>query len=156
MSTKYCLDTSAILDGWVRYYPPDVFDTLWKKINAAVDNGDLKAPEEVFVELQKKSDDVAKWAKARKDDLFVPFDEEIQIEANRVLDAYPNLVDQRPSNSQADPFVIALAKIRNITVVTCEKNLGTEKKPRIPIVCKHFSVKCISLLEMFRAEGWTH
>src|ERR1022692_867540 len=28
----YCIDTSALVDGWIRYYPPDVFPPLWTKL----------------------------------------------------------------------------------------------------------------------------
>jgi hypothetical protein len=32
----YRLDTSGLLDGWVRYYSPDVFPSLWKQMETAV------------------------------------------------------------------------------------------------------------------------
>jgi hypothetical protein len=29
---RYSIDTSAILDGWRRHYPPDVFPPLWTSL----------------------------------------------------------------------------------------------------------------------------
>ncbi|MCK5602211.1 DUF4411 family protein, partial [Candidatus Pacearchaeota archaeon] len=74
---KYCIDTSAILDGWVRYYPPDVVPGLWEKLENLISNGQLIATEEVLYELEKKKDDVYKWAK-KHEKMFVPIDEKIQ------------------------------------------------------------------------------
>ena len=37
----YCVDTSGWLDGWQRHYPPDVFPTLWAKIDALVTAGEI-------------------------------------------------------------------------------------------------------------------
>jgi hypothetical protein len=56
----FCVDTSAWLDGWRRYYPRDVFQTLWANIEALVDSGEILASEEVYVEIAKKDDDPAR------------------------------------------------------------------------------------------------
>jgi hypothetical protein len=53
----------------------------------------------------------------------------------------------------ADPFVIAKAGTDGFTVVTMEK-----LKPggaKIPNICKHFNVSCITLEDFMAAEGWT-
>ena len=55
---RYSIDTSAILDGWRRYYPPDTFPGLWDKLDSLIEEGHLAATEEVLIELEKKDDDV--------------------------------------------------------------------------------------------------
>ncbi len=53
----------------------------------------------------------------------------------------------------ADPFVIARAACENRTVVTNEV-----KKPnavKIPNICEHFGVNCMSLEEFMEAEKWS-
>jgi hypothetical protein len=40
---SYCIDTSALIEAWVRYHPPDVFPTLWNQIDDLVDSGRLVA-----------------------------------------------------------------------------------------------------------------
>lgn len=54
----YSLDTSGLLDGWVRYYSPDVFPSLWKQMEAAAANGTIVAVQDVLLELERQDDDV--------------------------------------------------------------------------------------------------
>src|ERR1022692_3687226 len=54
----YCIDTSALVDGWIRYYPPDVFPPLWTKLEDMIHAKQLIAPDEVLTELSKKEDDL--------------------------------------------------------------------------------------------------
>lgn len=62
---KYSVDTSALLDGWRRYYPPDVFPPVWKKLDELIEDKILIASEEVLFELKRKDDDVYSWARDR-------------------------------------------------------------------------------------------
>ena len=89
------MDTSALLDAWVRRYPPDVFPALWERIEEAVQAGDLGASDEVLIELAKKDDEIHSWAKARKAVMFVPIDEEQQQHVSSILSAHERLVDTR-------------------------------------------------------------
>lgn len=147
----YCLDTSTLVGAWVRSYPPDVFPGLWAKLEEMADGGDVISPEEVLNELEAKADDLYSWAKERST-MFVPLDGEQMQATNKVLAAFPRLVGELAERNRADPFVIALARVRSVTVVTEERG-GTEKRPRIPLVCSHFGVPCIGTLEFIRANG---
>ena len=60
------MDTSAWLDGWARDYPPDVFPSLWEKIDELIANGTICSTEEVYIELKKKDDSLIEWMKTRK------------------------------------------------------------------------------------------
>lgn len=150
---KYSIDTSALLDAWVRYYPPDVFASIWEKLSQVATNGTLIATEEVLFELEKKDDDVFKWAKSHSG-MFLPVNEPIQLEVTSILGAHPRLVDTRRERSGADPFVIALAKIESCTVVTSERATGNLGKPNIPDVCSQMNIRCLHLLDMYRELGW--
>lgn len=145
----YCVDTSGWLDGWQRHYPPDVFPSLWAKIDALITNGEIISSEEVYFELQRKSDDMHDWIKARKQ-MLVALDEAIQIRASALLAEYPRLVDTLRGRSKADPFVIATAMERNAVLVTGEIISGNLDKPRIPDVCQVKSIRCINFLQMIR------
>jgi hypothetical protein len=57
--------------------------------------------------------------------------------------------------NRADSFVIGLAKVKDAIVVTGEKSIGTRDRPRIPIVCDHFSIGHRTMLELIREKGWT-
>ena len=54
--------------------------------------------------------------------------------------------------NHADPFVVALAKIHNLTVVTYENPRSTAN--RIPAACKIFDVKCINFVTFLRQVGF--
>jgi hypothetical protein len=116
---SYSIDTSALLDGWVRYYPPEVFPCLWNRIDTLIDAGLLVASEEVNGEIQKKQDELAEWAKHRKM-LFVPADDETQIVLTEIMATHGDLVNIKTGGSGADPWVIALARVRGLTVVSGE------------------------------------
>ena len=151
---KYSIDTSAILDGWIRHYPPDVFPKLWDRIDELIKDGNLRATEEVLFELEKKADEVYKWAKS-KSGLFVPIDNDIQVAVAGILAKYERLVDARRNRSTADPFVIALAQMNSSKVVTVEQPTNNLSKPRIPDVCIDLEIQSITLLQLVREEGWT-
>lgn len=86
--------------------------------------------------------------------MFVPLDADIQQAARSVLAAFPLLVKAFSTRNQADPFVIATAKVRGVTVVT-EERFGSAAKPRIPDVCKVTGIKCIDVVTFIREQGWT-
>ena len=144
----YCVDTSGWLDGWQRHYPRDVFPSLWAKLEELIAKGEIIASEEVYWELQRKSDDLHDWIKDRKQ-MLVPLEEAIQYRATELLAEFPRLVDTLRGRSKADPFVIATALERDAVVVTGESP-GNLDKPRIPIVCQVKGIRCISFLEMIR------
>ena len=56
----YSIDSSGILDAF-RYYPPDVFGTIWARMDHAADNGVIVAVDEVYRELEKKDNVAFQW-----------------------------------------------------------------------------------------------
>lgn len=149
---RYSIDTSALLDGWRRYYPPDVFPDVWTGLEELIEKGEIRATEEVFVELEKRDDEIFGWAKSRKESLFVPIDDRIQERVAAILGQHERLV--RHNRSGADPFVIGLAMIEGCTVVTGERPSGNLDKPKIPDVCGALEVPWLDLLGLFRQQGW--
>ncbi len=149
----YSLDTSAILDGWNRHYPPDVFPSLWDKLDELIDKGEIRAVDEVLHELRRKDDAVYKWAKQRTH-LFLPLDEDIQKAAADILGKFQELVNDRKGRSSCDPFVIALAKVNGCVVITGESRTNKIKSPKIPDVCYGIGIKAIRLLDLIREQGW--
>ncbi len=148
----YSIDSSGILDLF-RYYPPDVFPTIWTQMDVAASSGRLFAIDEVYRELEKKDDAAFQWLKAHRG-MVVALDTEIQQRVTVILAAHPRLVDTRKNRSSGDPFVIALAYSRGLSVVTGETASGVLAKPNIPDVCGALKITCINVLAMFRSEGW--
>jgi len=146
----YCIDTSALIDLHTNHYPPDIFPGLWKDLESLVYHGLLIAPDEVFQEICRKDDGLAKWGKSNRK-MFIPLDSD-QIQAvSNILERFPGLVDQNKTIPDADPFIIALAKCRAWTVVTSERPNNSPDRPRIPNVCNSINVRWITLLEFSRA-----
>lgn len=150
----YCLDSSVLIESWVRLYPPDLFPSLWDKFDHMIDEGHLVASEEVLHEIEAKQDGLYRWVKTRSK-LFLPTDEATQTVVKEILEKFPKLVDTMKNRNRADPFVIALARVTSSIVVTEEKNTGTPDRPRIPIVCEHYNIKCMNILGLIRQQGWT-
>jgi len=148
----YSIDSSGILDLF-RYYPPDVFPTIWTQMDGAVSTQAILAVDEVYRELEKKDDVAFQWLKARRA-IVIDLDTDIQKAVAALLAVHPRLVDTRKNRSSGDPFVIALAQIRGLSVVTGEKPSGVLAKPNIPDVCTALKIPCLNVLSMFRKEGW--
>ncbi len=148
----YCFDTSALIECWSRSYPPDVFPGLWRKLEVSIAHKTVLCPDEVRIELARQDDALADWVDAHPY-LFVPLDAAIQVATSEVLAAHPMLMKATKNRNGADPFVIALARVRGLIVVTEERG-GTTAKPKIPSVCAALGVRCMSLLGFIRAQGW--
>lgn len=149
----FSIDTSAILDGWRRYYPPATFPGVWTKIDDLITAGQLRASVAVLKELEKRDDELLAWAKNRPT-LFVEIDEDVQMHLKKVMTNHGRLVEQAKGRSGADPFVIALAMKYQCSVVTGEKPTGKIEKPKIPDVCNALGLQWMSLLEMMQKLEW--
>lgn len=149
---RFVWDTSALIAAWVERYPIDVIPPLWEKFAAAIDAGEMVAPEEVAVELEKRSKDLLEFLKPHET-FFVPTDATVIAEATAILAAHPKLVMERKRAYAADPFVIATAKIIGVTVVT-EEGRGSPAKPKITDVCDAYGIAHIGVLDFIRKAGW--
>ena len=150
---KYCLDTSALIEPWVRHYPPDVFASVWDKLNALVAVGHLRAPVEVRRELERQSDGLLEWASGAEG-LFVEVDAAQLALTKVIVNDHPTLVKPNSTKSAADPFVIALAESAGVPVITYETTAKQNAAPRIPNVCRARKVRMMSFIEVLRAEGF--
>lgn len=112
----------------------------------------LIAPEIVLTELARQDDEIYAWAKEHSV-LFVPLDAELQLAQAKIVNSFPRLTMQVKSRSLADPWVIALAKVKQCPVVSME-NPGSDSRPRIPDVCQHLGVGHLNIIDLIRAMGW--
>jgi predicted nucleic acid-binding protein len=119
-----------------------------------IKSGELLSPDEVLFELEQKDDEIHKWAKVHST-MFVALDQQVQEATQEILTQFPRLVGAMKDRNRADPFVIALAKVKAANVVTGEKSSGTRDRPRIPNVCDHFEISHRTLLQLIRDKGWT-
>ncbi len=150
----YCIDTSALIEAWQVDYPLEHFPGFWKRMEDLIAAGRLIAPEEVLRETKKRSDELHTWLNAHKE-MFRELREEIQAEAAKILARFPRLVGERKLRTSADPFVIALARVADLQIVTDEKPTGSLRRPNIPDVCAVLAMPpCIPIVGVIRAEKW--
>jgi hypothetical protein len=152
----YCWDTSAFIHSWVRTSPPDIFVSLWERLDGEIAVGRVLSPEEVYVELERQEGDtLLAWVKERKASLVAPLTEDLQARVSEIGAAFPPFVAGDTDHNFADPWVIALAMTNGLTIVTQEARPGSPDSPTMPRVCGHFKVPFINTFEFMRREGWT-
>jgi hypothetical protein len=149
----YIFDANVWIDLG-RHNPPDIWVSLWKQIDAAIVAGTIRSPEEVLHEVAAGMDGLDGLLKKRAG-LFVPLDDATMIAVGQVTDGCNGLIDPASDRNRADPFVVALAMVREGTVVTKERaRKGSSGRPRIPDACAQFSVPCLHWFDFLRNIGW--
>ena len=150
----YSIDTSSLIWAWRFAYPRDRFPSVWMQIENLIRSGDLKASPMVLAELERQDDDLHAWA-AGKIEMFVDLDDGQQQEVRAIVAAHAGILQPGEDRVNADPFVIALARRRGLTVVSEERRSGNPNTPKIPNVCAARGVRCVNLLGLMADLGWT-
>ena len=146
-------DTGCFINGWRDHYPPSTFPSVWTLLGAAIADGRIVVPREVYRELMKKDDDVSAWARGHNGSVVEP-SAEVQRHAGLILARLPN-----PGvRDGADPFVVAEGLVRGFTVVTYEGRSfsGVPTKnwaSKMPGICGEFGVPCRTLPEALGMLG---
>jgi hypothetical protein len=154
---SYSIDTSALLDWWVRYYPPKAFKGLVPRMEGLIQGGQLRASREVQEEIEYENEGLRDWLKGQQG-FCIDSNEAIQAVVARLMAAHHNHEKPDKGINGADPFVIGVAAVqpRPWVVVSGEKP-GSAENPKIPWVCRHCDptpIRHISFLEMILEEGW--
>lgn len=151
---RWCLDTSALIEPWVRRYPPDIFGPVWTKLSELAEARAIGAPLDVLLEIEKQKDDLHLWAEERSEQLFIQPDRQVMEVYTEIINAHPGFLKIDSTKSGADPFVVALAEVRGLPVVTYETLAKKDAAPKIPNVCLARGVNCVDLVHVLRAEGF--
>ncbi len=150
---KWCFDTSALVEPWVRRYPPDMFGPVWETLSQLAAEGLICAPIDVRIELEEQKDDLFAWSKGL-DGFFIESDRGLLEASKQIVNDYPGLIKPNSPKSGADPFVIALAGIKNVPVVTYETRARKDQAPKIPNVCAELGIEVVTLVEVLRDAGF--
>lgn len=153
----YVFDTSPLSVLFKHYYRGR-FPTLWLQFEGMVRARSALSVREVRAELldSQVEDRVKKWAANFPDFFTTP----TTIEAlflNKIYSVHhfqQNIGRKKllAGGKNADSFVIAKANAVDGTVVTLEKR--TQTGARIPDICDHFEIPCISLEKFMEDAGW--
>ena len=128
-----------------------MFKPVWSQLDGLIQNGVIRASEEVLEDLRKQEgDELLAWCENRLK-LFVPIDDPTQETMKIIMGTYPRLVDTVKGKSASDPWVISLALQHNpkLTVVT-EESGGSENRPTMQYVCRQEDIRCIKLLDLIK------
>ena len=154
----YCVDTSSLIHLH-RDYPRKVFASLWDGCERLIEDGRFFSPREVFRELEKKDDEILRWAKDSWSIFVEPDEGQLRLVASIMYDS-AGLVDAAKETPEADPFVIALAWSRRTNLLKTDCHVVTEETwaglggIKIPNVCAQYDIPCIRLVQVFELEGW--
>lgn len=152
----YVFDTSPLSVLFKNYYRRR-FPTLWTQFDALVAQGNVVSTREVLHEIEDGPIvSLREWCAIQNTLFPVP----TAIEGASVAQIFSVTHFQRNIEQQkllkggrnADPFVIARAMVQHGTVVTME--LLKPNAAKIPNICAHFGVPCLTLEEFMEAEGW--
>lgn len=148
---RWCFDTSALIEPWVRHYPPDLFPGLWNALIILADAGVIGAPTDVKIEIQRQSDGLCDWVSVLNN-FFIEPDRATMEAYARIVNDYPGFLKINSTKSGADPFVVATAEIHGVPVVTYETMAKKDAAPKIPDVCSALGIRSASLIDLLRAE----
>ncbi len=152
----YIFDNSPLSVLFKNYYR-NRFPTLWKNFDALIASGDIISTREVWREIEDSSiAELRDWARTNSGVFTIPTSAEGAFIAKiySVTHFQQNIEQQKllKGGRNADPFVIAKAATDGKTVVTME--LLKPNAAKIPNICKHFQIPCMTLEEFMEAEGW--
>ena len=157
----YIFDTNVFLQI-ARSYHPDVFPTLWNKLDAEIGKSSVISIEYVKLELMKRiPPHFDNWLKSNAR-IFTDQSQQEQEFARSLMNspAGKGLMKTKNGNinpHEADPWIIAKASVFSGIVVTMERRRASSDKPGIggiPDVCDGLNIKCINLDEFMIENGW--
>jgi hypothetical protein len=149
---KYSFDTSSFIE-LNHQYPQDIFPSAWEWVSNHIESGDIVATIYVYDEVKPIQDEIYEFLKERSGKVFQSSDfEQDEIVKDIVNNLFEGWVKESSTDNNADPFVIALAKKFNLTVVSEEK-LNPDKIS-IPVVCIRLGVEHCNLLDFMRETGF--
>jgi hypothetical protein len=147
----YTFDSSAFINPYRRYYPFDVFPSLWSELEQRIASGEIVSIRPVLEEISERDDALTTWVKAQKG-LFSKVDHAVQAQVQNIVARWPNWVDATSGKNDADPFVVGHAIVEKIKVVSHEVN-GGPANLKIPYVCAQLKVDHLSFIDFMREIG---
>lgn len=154
------LDANVFITAKNTYYQMDVFPAFWSWLDDQAKLGSIASTDMVYDELKDGDDDLAVWAKKRRQSFFYvkPTSRSVAGYVNS-LDVwakgrgFPRHAIEEFMNG-ADPFLVGVAAEGGFTVVTLETPAGRRRrKVKIPDACDHLGVAWEDTFEMLRNLG---
>lgn len=158
--SKYILDANIFIEAARRYYAFDFGTKFWDFLVKRANNGIICSIDKVLREIQKgdKDDPLRRWAESEFYNYFLPTNNDEVLQYYRNVINLPNINQYSDSaindflrEDNADAWVVAYAKYKQLTVVTHEAyDSNIKKRVPIPNVCKEIGIKYIDTFEILR------
>lgn len=179
------IDSSAVVDLYIRRYPRGIFVALWSDIDELVSTQTLVTVEAVARELEidkaTKAPNPVTTDAALARDMYqwlsndVATVESISSQFKTEVESYGVMVAATHAGwstkqEAADPYVIAAAESLGCAVLSSEVRSTTpqetghtkqkaamhSKGTKIPTVCDSLGIAHVNLVELFAAESWRY
>lgn len=153
----YVFDTSAFSQLFKSFYRK-TFPTLWEQYDQLVADGRITSTREALREIEDRNiPGLPEWCSNHQDIFPAPTAAEGAFVAKIFQVTHFQQVIERKKllkgGKNADPFLVARAGVIGGTIITME-----EAKPnsaKLPNICEHFGVSCLTLEGFMEAEGWS-
>lgn len=152
----YVFDTSPLSALFKNFYR-DQFPSLWERFDELIADGDIISTREVLREIEDGPvPALREWSAQNREVFTTPTADEGRFVARiyGVAHFQQNIEQQKLLNggNNADPFVISKAATIECPVVTLE--VPKPNSVKIPNICDHFDIPCLSLQEFMATEDW--
>jgi hypothetical protein len=153
---SYVFDNSPLSTLFKNFYR-NRFPSLWVLFDDLVATGRIVSTREVMREIEDgATESLRDWAAQNQQLFTVPTAAEGAFVTRIYASPHfqQNIEQQKilKGGKNADPFVIAKAAVVQGTVVTME--LFKPNGVKIPNICRHFNIQCVTLEEFMEQEGW--
>jgi hypothetical protein len=161
---KYCLDTSGFSNP-LETLPDDIHVTMWTKVRAVVDAGEICFNAEIHGELGSINGQVGVCLMACADKCLYEVGDDnwpwqdYLANYEALKEKYKAIISEFHGNRKGtaglnDISIIALAKTLKLPIISMEAPMGqvSETKKRIPEICQMEGVPHLTFNEFLRAE----
>src|SRR3990167_6412261 len=154
---EYVIDANIFINFWVfnedEPYGKDVHESAWKYLEEQIEIGKIISPMAIKQEILKHgTEELIDWVGKHEYMFFEGLSELLQ-PLKEIIAKNPIYITK---GSLPDAYIVALAKARNLSVITAEKiepdGNRSSNNPKIPNVCKDLSVPCHSVTGYFRHQ----
>ncbi|MBQ6344096.1 MAG: DUF4411 family protein [Anaerolineaceae bacterium] len=160
----FLIDSNTLITPYRQYYPFDFAVSFWNQMKFHIENGNIVILDLVRDEILCGEDQLSQWLEAIKIKKYIDHREEDILRKYAEVMQYVNscgfyndtAFTMWANDKVADPWLVSVAQVRNLSLVTQETNTyvlnksNPTKRIRIPDVANHFGVKVISLFDMMR------
>jgi hypothetical protein len=149
----FVFDTSAFINGSRHHYFLDTMPGVWTLVEAAIEDGRVVIPREVYRELLAQDDEITALVRRHEEAIAEP-SERVQRRAGELQGMFP-----KPGlRDLADPFIMAEAESRGFAVVTYEGitfagEPAKKADDKLPALCEQVGIACCTLPQALRDLG---